>query len=107
MYKCWDVLSGSDRPYHCLVSLFSAQHSNREGWKLERVPPVSREITGTELVPWVRPERIIEQSFLKSIQEKVDNTGFSAWTSKAFLCVCVHTYVGYRILIMPFINFFC
>ena len=69
--------------YHCLVSLFSAQLSNREGWELERVPPVSREIAGTELVPWVRPERIIEQSFLKSIQEKVDNTGFS--------CVCMCT----------------
>ena len=51
--------------------LFSAQHSNREGRELERVPPLSREITGFELVPWVKPERVLEQSLLKSVLEKV------------------------------------
>ena len=54
-----------------LLSLISARHSNMEGRELERVPPISSEVCGMELVPWVKPERIIEQSLLKSIVSKV------------------------------------
>eukprot|EP00731_Ephydatia_muelleri_P023076 Em0015g659a len=53
-----------------------AQHSNREGRELERVPPLSREITGFELVPWVKPERVLEQSLLKSVLEKDRNSDY-------------------------------